>query len=149
VRPFTEGDRPFFQSVVQRLHPGATASPRDAQAMTDYFRRLAAGEIAPPAGSEVFVAIDTTDRALGLISIHPGTDYFTGHSRAYVETLVVAAEAEGQGVGRVLMAHADDWARQRGMVEVSLDVFAENTGARAFYERSGYRVDHLRLTKRL
>lgn len=149
VRPLTEADRPFYQAIVQRLNPGRTASPRDPAAMTGYFRRLAAGEVDPPAGIESFVAVDAANTPLGVISIYPGADYFTGHRRAYVETLVVAAEAEGRGVGRTLMAHADRWARDRGMIEVSLDVFAENTRARDFYERHGYRVDHLRMTKRL
>ncbi|MBA3642448.1 MAG: GNAT family N-acetyltransferase [Chloroflexia bacterium] len=149
VRPFTEADRPFFQSIVQRLNPGRTASPRDPAVMTGYFRRLAAGEVDPPAGTESFVAIDAANTPLGVISIYPGADYFTGHRRAYVETLVVATEAEGRGVGRTLMAHADRWARERGMFEVSLDVFAENMRARDFYERCGYAVDHIRLTKRL
>ncbi|MDQ3780655.1 MAG: GNAT family N-acetyltransferase [Chloroflexota bacterium] len=149
VRPFTEADRPFYQSIVQRLNPGRTASPRDPAVISGYFRRLAAGEVDPPAGTEIFVAVDAANTPLGVISIYPGADYFTGHRRAYVETLVVAAEAEGRGAGRTLMDHADRWARERGMIEVSLDVFAENTRACDFYERHGYRVDHMRMTKRL
>ncbi len=149
IRAFAAADRPFFQRIVDRLNPGPTASPRDPAAMANYFRRLGAGEIEEPAGAEAFVAVDAAGAPLGLIALRPSEDYFTGHGRAYVETLVVAAEAEGRGVGAALMDHAEAWARARGFAEVSLDVFAGNTRARAFYERLGYRPDHVRLAKAL
>ena len=149
IRAFAAADRPFFQRIVDRLNPGPTSSPRDPAAMADYFRRLGAGEIEARAGAETFVAIDAAGAPVGLIALRPSEDYFTGHGRAYVETLVVAPEAEGRGVGAALMRHAETWARARGFAEVSLDVFAGNDRARAFYERLGYRPDHLRLAKRL
>jgi GNAT superfamily N-acetyltransferase len=131
------------------VEAGRRAAPRDPAKVAAYFRRLAAGEIAPPPGLETFVAVDANDAPLGLLALYPSEDYFTGHPRAYVETLVVAPEAEGRGVGRALMEHAERWARERGMAEVSLDVFAGNAGARAFYERIGYRPDHVRMVKRI
>ena len=149
VRPFAEADRPFFQRIVDRLNPGPTASPRDPAAMADYFRRLAAGEIEEPAGAETFVAVDAAGMPLGLIALRPSEDYFTGHGRAYVETLVVTPEAEGRGVGVALMRHAEAWARARRFAEVALDVFAGNDRARAFYQCLGYRPDHIRLAKPL
>lgn len=149
IRPFAEEDRPFYRRVVDRLHPGESVSPRAPAAMTDYLRRLAAGEAELPAGTETFVAVDAAGAPLGLIALYPDGDYFTGHGRAHVETLVVAPEAEGAGVGSALMRHAETWARERGMREVVLDVFAGNDRARAFYERAGYRADHIRLAKPL
>ena len=81
--------------------------------------------------------------------VHPDADYFTGHPRAYVDVLVVAPEAEGQGVGRALLDHVEAWAREQGCLEVVLDVFAGNEAATAFYERCGYRPDHVRMAKPL
>lgn len=149
VRPFAESDRPFLRANAHRLDPGPTAAPRDPAVMAAYFDRLGAGRIEPPPGLETFVAVDVADAPLGLIALYPSRDHFTDHPRAYVETLVVAAEAEGAGVGSALMRHAEAWARDRGCAEVSLDVFAGNDRARAFYERAGYRPDHLRLVTRL
>ena len=117
--------------------------------MADFFRRVGAGEVEQPPGAETFVAVDGAGDPLGLIVLHPSADYLTGHGRAYVEILVVAEVAEGQGAGRALMRHVEDWARERGFVEVSLDVFAGNARARAFYERAGYCPDHIRMVKRL
>lgn len=148
IRFYEEVDRAFLAAVVHRLHPGPTESPRDSAAMERFFAGLAQGELFSEPGGEAFVAT-LGGRPAGIIVVHPDKDYFTGHPRAYVDILVVAPEAEGQGVGRALLRHVEDWARERGFREVVLDVFAGNSGAIAFYDRVGYRPDHIRLTKRL
>jgi GNAT superfamily N-acetyltransferase len=148
VRPFVVDDFAFLASIAQRLHPGQTASPRDPETMAQFFANLASSRLLSEPGAEAFVA--TLDGAAsGVIAVHPDADYFTGHPRAYVDILVVAPEAEGEGVGSALMRHAEQWARDHGCKEVVLDVFAGNRGAQAFYERNGYRPDHIRMTKSL
>jgi GNAT superfamily N-acetyltransferase len=148
VRRFGAEDQPFLTRVAPRIHPGQTASPRDPAAFDRFFSDLQRGRLLSEPGAEAFVA--TIDgEACGLVAVHPDEDYFTGHPRAYVDILVVAREAEGQGVGRALMDHVEGWARDRAFREVVLDVFAGNPGAIAFYERQGYRPDHIRMAKPL
>jgi GNAT superfamily N-acetyltransferase len=148
IRPFKAPDNVFLASIAQRLNPQQSASPRDPTAMEQFFSNLARGRLLVEPGSEAFVA--TIDGApAGIIAVHPDADYFTGHPRAYVDVLVVAEDAEGRGVGRALMGRVEQWARDRGCLEVVLDVFAGNAGAAAFYERNGYRPDHIRMTKSL
>ena len=123
-------------------------SPRDPEALDRFFSDLQRGKLLTEPGAQAFVA--TIDgEPCGLVSLHPDKDYFTGHPRAYVDILVVAREAEGNGVGRALMDHVEGWARDRAFREVVLDVFADNQGAIAFYERQGYRPDHVRMAKPL
>ena len=43
-----------------------------------------------------------------------------------------------RGIATALIRAAEDWARGRGYVEVRLDVFEFNAGARSLYERLGY-----------
>lgn len=139
---------PFLARVAGRLRPAATASPRDAETMKRYFDELANSKLLGEPESEAYVA--SIDGALaGFIAVHPDSDYFTGHSRAYVDVLVVAPESEGRGVGRALLAHVEAWAQRHGCLEVVLDVFATNAEALSFYERCGYRPDHIRLSKSL
>jgi GNAT superfamily N-acetyltransferase len=145
IRPYRSGDGAFRERVAPRLDPGDTASPRDRVAFAAFFERFGRGE--PDDDGEGFVAVDAEDRPLGMIVLLRDRDYFTGHPRAYVNVLVVDEAAEGSGVGRALMGFAERWARDRGCREVCLDVFAGNARAIAFYERNGYRVDHLRMTK--
>jgi GNAT superfamily N-acetyltransferase len=131
-----------------RFVPEQMVSPRDLGAMGRFFDQYATGERELHAGTEILIATDR-DQPAGLLAIRSDTDYFTGHRRAYVELLAVAETAEGRGVGRVLMEHAEAWARDHDCIEVTLDVFASNAGAIAFYRRMGYEADHLRMAKPL
>lgn len=148
IRPFRAEDRPFLARVAHRIRPDQTASPREPAALDRFFSDLENGRILTEPGAEVFVAT-LEGQACGVVAVHPDVDYFTGHPRAYVDILVVAAEAEGKGVGHALMAYVEGWARNHSCREVVLDVFAENRGAIAFYERQGYRPDHIRMAKPL
>ncbi len=147
IRPFVAADRPVFERIAGRLYPGPAAAARDPEAFRAYFDRLAQGDI--PAEGDLFTAADGADHPLGFVAIGPDRDYFTGHPRAYVHLLVVDDAAEGHGIGRALMHYAETWAREHGMREVVLDVFAGNHRAIAFYERCGYAVDHHRMAKPL
>lgn len=149
IRAFRDEDQSFFRGIVARLRPDATASPRGRAELDRFFQRLGDGTLDQPTDTESFVAVAAAGEPLGVLMLRPDRDHFTGHGRAYVEILVVAAEAEGQGAGAALMRHAEEWARARGLREVALDVFAGNERARAFYERVGYQVDHLRMVKPL
>lgn len=150
IRPLSGEDSEFVSRVAPRLYPGPTTSPRDPERMQAYFTLLTPGDLTREPGTEAFVAVSEDSRTqLGLLVIKPDFDYFTDHPRAYVEILVVAEDAEGRGVGRALMAHAEQWGRTHGCHEVVLDVFANNPSAIAFYERIGFAPDHLRMSKSL
>jgi ribosomal protein S18 acetylase RimI-like enzyme len=58
-------------------------------------------------------------------------DYFTGQWHAHIETLAVAKEQEGRGVGQALLAACESWARQRGYDVVTLNVWMQNARARS------------------
>ena len=44
----------------------------------------------------------------------------------------------GRGIGTALMAAAEEWARDRGLDVLELDVATPNEGGRRLYERLGY-----------
>jgi ribosomal protein S18 acetylase RimI-like enzyme len=58
---------------------------------------------------------------------------------AVIESIVVLERAQGQGIGRRLMAAGHALARERGATEVWLDVWSFNEAAIGFYEHLGYR----------
>jgi|SRR5579884_716081 len=149
IRPFVEADRPFLLAVVARLWPGETVGRRDEAAFQAANRRLAGGETALPEGAEWFVATDAGGERLGALILFPERDFGSGRPRAYVSVLAVAASAEGRGVARALLAHAEEWARARGYDEIALEHFSTNTHAAAVYEHLGYRVDTVKRIKRL
>lgn len=64
--------------------------------------------------------------------------HFTGEVDAYIGELVVSKAAEGAGVGRALVAAAEDWGRARGRKRVVVDTGAANIAARRFYAALGF-----------
>ncbi len=59
---------------------------------------------------------------------------------AEIMGLVIDERYRGRGIGRVLMRHAEQWARDLGCRSVRLRSNVVRTRAHAFYERLGYRV---------
>jgi ribosomal protein S18 acetylase RimI-like enzyme len=59
-------------------------------------------------------------------------------ARLHVIAMGVTAAARGQGVGRALLAAARTEATDRGLAEVTLEVYAFNTAARALYAGEGF-----------
>jgi GNAT superfamily N-acetyltransferase len=74
-------------------------------------------------------------------------DYFRQAPHAHVSVLAVAAEAESQGVGRLLLEAAEGWTRERGLAMLTLNVFVGNSRARAVYEHLGFAQETLRYVK--
>jgi ribosomal protein S18 acetylase RimI-like enzyme len=60
-----------------------------------------------------------------------------GH-RGWVYYLAVPPDRRGEGIGRALMAAAEDWLVAQGAPKLNLMVRADNAAVKAFYERLGY-----------
>lgn len=63
--------------------------------------------------------------------------------------IAVREDRRGQGIGAALMAFAEDWARERDLAAITLDMSSANEAAGRFYERLGYRVYGLLMRKPL
>ncbi|MFC5743823.1 GNAT family N-acetyltransferase [Dyella tabacisoli] len=100
-----------------------------------------------PANSYLFIAKDSDGKRVGFMHLQKTQDFFTGRSNCHISDLAVAKEHEGRGVGKALLAHAEDWAREHHCQLVTLAVFPGNERARALYEATGYEPDLLRLAK--
>lgn len=62
---------------------------------------------------------------------------FDGH-RGWVYYLAASPEHRGAGIGRRLMAAAEDWLRERGCPKIELMVRDTNTETLGFYDALGY-----------
>lgn len=62
-----------------------------------------------------------------------------GEPAAAVHRLMVHPAAQGRGLAKQLMAHAESLARSQGFRAIHLDCFTANPAALALYERLGYR----------
>lgn len=89
------------------------------------FRRALAGPSA--------VLVDRRDGTIAG-SVMVGED---GH-RGWIYYLAVAPDRQRGGVGRALMAAAEDWLRRRGCPKIQFMVRHGNDGAHGFYAALGY-----------
>ncbi|MDT0322139.1 GNAT family N-acetyltransferase [Streptomyces millisiae] len=148
VRPVTDADREGVMALAPRLAEGVAAW-RDRSAaiaaagswLADSLARAAEGR------AGVFVAV-RGGTVVGVVSVSEQR-HFTGAVDGYVGELAVAAHASRQGVGRLLMAAAERWARDRGLRHLTLQTGAANATALRFYEALGYRPEEIRLTRAL
>lgn len=61
-----------------------------------------------------------------------------GAPSAIAEDVVVAPAHQGRGIGRLMMAHAMQQAREAGCYKLALSSNARRAGAHAFYESLGF-----------
>ncbi len=57
---------------------------------------------------------------------------------AQIASIVVDERVRGQGVGKALLAHGENWAKSRGHAEVFLSSNLTRAESHKFYERAGY-----------
>jgi ribosomal protein S18 acetylase RimI-like enzyme len=143
-------DLDFVLSLAPRLVEFGNVPGRDAAQMIARDRDvLRAALEAPSADTELFVAEADDGARLGLIHLTTAGDYYSDRDTAHIADVVVATEAGGRGVGRALIAFAEDWARSRGFALLTLNVFSANRRARDLYGRLGFEEEWIRCIKRL
>jgi ribosomal protein S18 acetylase RimI-like enzyme len=97
----------------------------------------------------VFIAEDESNNPLGFVRVNMQTDYFTGEEHAHVNDIVVTAAAEGKGAGKLLLKKADEWAKEKNVRWITLNVFDENFRARDVYEKAGYKKEWIKYLKQI
>ncbi|HET9014704.1 MAG TPA: GNAT family N-acetyltransferase [Thermomicrobiaceae bacterium] len=142
-------DRAVILELAQRLAEQGMPPWRDAQAMSAFHRRYADAATAASGPLECVLVAEDAGRLIGFVHVIETADGLTGEVEGYVATLAVSSSVEGQGVGRTLMAAAEDWSRARGHRLLTLETFAFNDRARRFYGRLGYVEETIKLVKEL
>ena len=75
---------------------------------------------------------------VGLRSHADGCD--PSHPCGFIEGWYVRPEAKGRGLGRALLAHAEQWAREQGCVELASDTWADNKPSIEAHKALGFQV---------
>jgi GNAT superfamily N-acetyltransferase len=125
IRHATPGEAAAVAEIVQAAY--AMYIPRmdqkPAPMLADYDARIAGGQVWVMAGP---------DRLRGVLVMWPE------EGRLFLENLAVHPDDQGKGIGRQLLAYADDYARGLGLPAVELytnEVMTENL---AYYPRLGF-----------
>jgi len=139
-----------LEDIVAIINAGATSVRRgrefdDWQAYRPAFDALRA---APEC--DIYVALTGEGEVVGTYQIHflKGIA-FRGRPRVELESVHVRADQRGTGVGRMMMDHAEDLARQADACIIQLTSNREREGSHHFYRRLGYDQSHLGYKKML
>lgn len=95
------------------------------------------------AGGQVVGFVCVFARATGGELVNVQTEF------AYVSDLVVLPEFRGRGIGRALLARAEEFAVEQGATLIQLSVLAKNSGPRRLYEQFGFEDFEMKMLKRL
>ncbi|HKZ26322.1 MAG TPA: GNAT family N-acetyltransferase [Rubrobacteraceae bacterium] len=88
----------------------------------------------------LFVA-EVDGEVVGFLSgeLREGSPAFQPKTWAAVEDVYVTPDHRSSGIGHALFEACQEWARERGANGVSLQVAADNTRGRKFYQELGFR----------
>ncbi len=103
----------------------------------DVARRLTPALAAHP-GAHVLLAW-SEGRVAGFSTCFIGFSTFAARPLLNVHDLAVAPDFRRRGVARALLTRAEELARSKGCVKLSLEVLEDNAGARDLYESFGFR----------
>ncbi len=135
-------------ALVPRLRAFGPGPLRPPEAMdAGEIRTLEKFFDSPLPGTSLWVAEDATGRVIGAAFVEEARDYFTRETHGHLGIVMVDEAAEGMGVGRALLACAEQWSTGRNHRFLTLNVFPENERAIAIYERAGYRPDAVKYVK--
>jgi ribosomal protein S18 acetylase RimI-like enzyme len=149
IRSATPADREFLTELAERLADFDRPPWRSHEEIAAGDRRALHDAIDDPrSGTELFIA-ELDEEPAGCLLMWTLEDYFSQQWHAHISVIAVTRRAEGQGVGRALMDHAEAWARERGYGSITLSVFESNRRAQALYERCGFSPEMRRYIKPL
>jgi ribosomal protein S18 acetylase RimI-like enzyme len=149
IRSATRADRAFLNKLANRLAQFDRPAWRSQEEIAEGDRRALNEALeSPSSGTSLFIA-ELNRLPAGCLLMWTLQDYFSQRRHAHVSVIAVTEQAEGRGVGRALMTHAEAWARERGYQTITLSVFEGNRRAQGLYERAGYTVEMHRMTKQL
>jgi ribosomal protein S18 acetylase RimI-like enzyme len=126
IRPAVPAEAKAVDALVQRAYGhyvdriGRRPGPMDV----DYEQKVAQGRVS---------VTDAAGEIVGLIVLIQEPDHLL------VENVAVAPERQGEGIGRTLLAFAEDAAREAGTPTLRLYTHAAMTENLAFYPTLGYR----------
>lgn len=126
----------LVQLLHARLYPNLFTSKPDSAELTRFFAELAAAD------KHWIGVVEGTEGLLGYvwIEVHErGSTTFTKSvRRLHIHHIAVASDQRRKGVGSALLNWVFDQARAAGISEVTVEHWAANTEAHAFFSRKGF-----------
>jgi ribosomal protein S18 acetylase RimI-like enzyme len=149
IRSALETDRTFIFELSPRLAEVADLkwhTDSTVQKMQDeYISTVLESKLAV----QITLIAEKNEVPLGFIHACEHKDGISGELCGTVTLLAVSPNAQGMGIGKILMEKAEGWAKEQGYRLLHLEVFANNDNARGFYQNIGFEAEMLHMIKPL
>jgi ribosomal protein S18 acetylase RimI-like enzyme len=149
IRVANEHDRTFIFELSPRLAEVAVLkwhSDEVVQKMQDEYITEMLIKTSTP---QTTLIAEKDSISLGFIHARSHIDSISGETCGTVPLLAVSPEAQGLGIGKLLVESAENWAKNLGYRLLHLEVFAQNNGAYNFYQKQGFEAETIHMIKPL
>jgi len=109
----------------------------------DYISEMLAKTSEPNA---TFIA-ESNNVQLGFIHVRTHKDGVSGETSGTIPLLAVSPKSQGLGLGKLLIEHAEKWAKDLGCRLLHLEVFSNNKNAYNFYQNIGFKPEIVHMIK--
>jgi len=97
---------------------------------------------------KAFVAVND-DCVVGIIYIMQYAPWGSGGEQIWIQGIAVKENMQGRGIGAKLLAHVENYGREKGAEYITLNTGFRRTAAHAFYKRNGYATGNYNFGKKL
>ena len=146
LRAATAGDEPALTALAERLGAFELPAWRAAHQIADADARAMMAAVAAADPDNQVLMAERDGQVVGCLHILAATDFF-GLRHGHVSVIATTRDAEGSGVARALIAHAEAWTEERALPLLTLNMFAGNGRARRFYEIAGFEPEMIKYAK--
>jgi GNAT superfamily N-acetyltransferase len=134
IRPANLDDEEAARYLREQLFEPPIGVPSDytQERFSDAFRWA----VEQP-NADILLAVDG-DTAVGLTSVYADIQSLGFGPKCWLQDMVVDETRRSEGIGGLMMAAAESWARARGLTHIELSSNIGRVDAHRFYERHGF-----------
>lgn len=150
IRKMVDNDKDFILQLSTRFNEFEFMEWRDRRKMDESQLKIAKEAIENnDIDSDIFVAEDVEKNLLGYLHMSKNIDFFTGVEQGYISSIAVSKDGEGKGIAKKLMEKAEEWSKEKGYKQLTLNVFASNDRAIKFYSKLNFENEILKMVKEI
>lgn len=142
-------DRAIREYADDKARAGNWPAEEALSRSQDEFSRLLPDGLATPDNWLFSIENAENGTAVGIIWLAALPEQGGAGRRAFIYDFEIDAAYRRRGYGTEALKALDEKAREMGFAEIGLHVFGHNLPARALYEKAGYEVTNVNMSRRL
>jgi len=94
--------------------------------------------IAPETPTEIILAFNAENEAVGMSYYNQGTGYSCGGGYVWMNGIYVKPEAQQQGIGSAIIAYIENWAKARNFTLIICSRGTDNQASEKLFTKAGF-----------